>query len=73
MIANDQELQSVLRQLQELRLQRDRLLHDSGVNPFQLHIEVSGLEKMLARLQDEVDASASIPSQRLTTNEPAAV
>ena len=56
MITNDREFQSVLCQLQELRSQRDTLLRDSAVNPFQLHIEVSGMEKMMARLQDEINA-----------------
>jgi hypothetical protein len=59
MIANDQELGVVTRQLEELKARRDRTLRDGKADGFQLHIEVTGLEKMIARLQAEVDAFAS--------------
>lgn len=56
MITNAQEFDTVSRQLQELNAQRDALLRDPRANPFQLHVEVAGVEKMMARLQDEINA-----------------
>lgn len=56
MIANVQESETVLRQILELKAQRDSLLRDPAANPFQLHVEVAGLEKLAARLQEEIDA-----------------
>jgi DNA-binding XRE family transcriptional regulator len=53
MIANDQQLATVLRQLQELKEWRDHVLAESTGTPFQTHIEVAGIEKMIARLQEE--------------------
>ena len=73
MITNDQEFENVLCQLQELRSQRDALLRDSAVNPFQLHIEVSGVEKMMARLQDEINAFETAPSRLPGASENVAV
>ena len=56
MIANDQEFAVVSRQLQELKEQRDGLLRGGNGQPFHLHVEVAGIEKMSARLQAEIDA-----------------
>jgi hypothetical protein len=56
MIANDQELAMVSRQLHELKTQRDNLLCGGNGQPFQLHVEVAGLEKMIVRLQEEINA-----------------
>jgi hypothetical protein len=56
MIANDQEFAVVSRQLLELKLRRAQLLRDGAADGFQLHIEVTGVEKMIARLQEEIDA-----------------
>jgi hypothetical protein len=56
MIANDQELAVVTRQLQELRARRDKMLRDGVAEGFQLHVEAAGVEKMIARLQEEVNA-----------------
>src|SRR5437899_12592000 len=56
MIANDQELGIVFRQRQELKAQRDSLLREGMEKPLQLHVEVAGMEKMIARLREELDA-----------------
>jgi hypothetical protein len=56
MIANDQERAMVSRQLHELKTQRDNLLRGGNGQPFQLHVELAGLEKMIARLQEEINA-----------------
>ena len=63
MIANDQELETVLRQFQELTSQRDSLLREPAPNPFQLHVELTGLEKLMARLQEEIDAFEAAQSR----------
>ncbi|HEV3085463.1 MAG TPA: hypothetical protein VGY66_37265 [Gemmataceae bacterium] len=55
MIANDQELAVVSRQLQELKARRDKMLREGVAEGFQLHVEVAGVEKMIARLQEEMD------------------
>jgi hypothetical protein len=54
-IANDQELAVVSRQLQELKARRDKMLREGVAEGFQLHVEVAGVEKMIARLQEEMD------------------
>lgn len=59
MIANDEELGIVCCQLQELKAQRDSLLRAGTEKPFQLHVEVAGMEKMIARLQEEIGAYES--------------
>src|SRR5947208_13383926 len=59
MIANDQQRVMVSRQLQELEAWRDRVLHDSTQSPFQTRVEVAGIEKMLARLREEIEAYES--------------
>ena len=56
MISNDQDSAIVSRQLQDLRVQRDQLLGGKVDGAFQTHVEVAGIEKMIARLQDEIDA-----------------
>ena len=56
MISNDQELDVVSQQLQQLKLQRDSILRKTSDTPFRLHVEVAGIEKMIARLQEEIDA-----------------
>jgi ribosome-binding protein aMBF1 (putative translation factor) len=56
MIANDQELAIVSRQVAELSARRDRVLQTASERPFQAHIETAGLEKMIARLQEEIQA-----------------
>ena len=55
MIANDQELAVVSRQLQGLKARRDKMLREGVAEGFQLHVEVAGVEKMIARLQEEMD------------------
>jgi hypothetical protein len=65
MIANDQELAIVSRQLQELKMRRDRMLRDEEAEGFQLHIEVAGVEKMIARLQEEADAFESLKCNKV--------
>src|SRR5262249_4286116 len=56
MIANDQQLTIVSRQLNELTAWRNRLLQEPSTNRFQTQLEVAGIEKMIARLQEEVTA-----------------
>ena len=59
MIANEQQRVIVSRQLGELEAWRDRLLHDSTRSPFQTRLEAAGIEKMIARLQEEIEAYES--------------
>ena len=54
MIANDQEFAIVSRQLKELKERRDKMLREGVAQGFQLHVEVAGVEKMIARLQEEI-------------------
>jgi hypothetical protein len=56
MIANSGELAVVSRQLQDLKARRDKLLRERASEGLQLHVELAGIEKMIARLQEEVDA-----------------
>ena len=46
----------VSRQLHELKVQRDSLLRGGNGQPFSLHVEVAGIEKMIARLEAEINA-----------------
>ena len=72
MIANVQELETVLRQVLELKAQRDSLMRDPAANPFQLHVEVTGLEKMAARLQEEIDAFEAAETRSIRAGDSAA-
>lgn len=54
MIENATAYEIVTGQVEELKAWRDRLLHEPGRDPFMLHIEVSGVEKMIARLEREI-------------------
>ncbi len=56
MIVDDQAFTVVSRQVQELKAQRDLLLREAREKPFHAHMEVAGLEKMIARLQEEIEA-----------------
>jgi len=62
MIANEQQRSIVSRQLGELGAWRDRVLHDSTQSPFQTRVEAAGIEKMIARLQEEIQAYESAKS-----------
>lgn len=66
MIANDEEFAAVSRQVEELKLRRDQLRRDGGADGFQLHIEVAGVEKMIVRLQEEIDAFENLKARTLT-------
>jgi HTH-type transcriptional regulator / antitoxin HipB len=55
MIANDQQFAIVSRQIQELKRERDRALEVAAEKPFQAHLEAAGFEKMIARLQEEIE------------------
>ena len=59
MIANEQQRVIVSRQLGELEAWRDRVLHDTTQSPFQTRVESAGIEKMIARLQEEIEAYES--------------
>ena len=54
MIADDHELELVRTQICELKARRDRRLRQNGRDAFQTHLEVAGIEKMIARLEEEV-------------------
>ena len=56
MIANDQELAIVSRQLEELRSWRDQVLKGDRERPFEVHLVAAGIEKMIARLREEIEA-----------------
>lgn len=73
MIANDQEFEIVSRQLQELKAQRDSLLRGPTQTPFQSHVELAGLEKMIARLQGEMDAYEPSPSKETVAGDNVAI
>jgi hypothetical protein len=53
-IANDQQLAIVSRQLRELEAWRDQVLERKTLKPFQKRITVMGIERMIERLQEEV-------------------
>ena len=59
MIVNDQEFETASRQVQEVKAQRDLILCEAKEKTFHAHVEVAGLEKMIARLQDEIEAYAN--------------
>jgi hypothetical protein len=40
-------------------MRRDKLLRDGHADGFQLHTEVSGIEKMITRLQEELEQYAN--------------
>ena len=65
-IANDQEFAMVSRQLQELKARRDKMLREGVAEGFQLHVEVAGVEKMIARLQEEIDTFESSKRGKVT-------
>jgi hypothetical protein len=65
MIGNEQEFEIVSEQLQELKGQRDSILGGSG-DTFRSHVEIAGIEKMIARLQEEIDEYKK--SRTATTN-----
>src|SRR5437870_5469280 len=56
MITNAQQLAANSRQLEELTVWRDRVLQDPTDRPFQTKLEAAGIEKMIARLQEEIAA-----------------
>ena len=47
------------RQLEELKAWRDRVLREPAEDPLHMHVEVVGIEKMIARLQEEIAAYES--------------
>jgi DNA-binding XRE family transcriptional regulator len=55
MIANDQQLTTVARQIRELRDWRERVLEEPSAAAFQKQIEAAGIETMIIRLQEEVE------------------
>jgi ribosome-binding protein aMBF1 (putative translation factor) len=59
MIANEQQRTIVSRQLGELEEWRDRALHETTQSPFQIQVEAASIEKMIARLQEEIEAYES--------------
>ena len=56
MITNHQEFAVASRQLEGLKVRRDKMLREREQPGFELHVEVAGFEKMIARLQEEVAA-----------------
>ena len=55
MIANEQQRVIVSRQLGELEEWRDRVVRFAR-SPFQIQLEAAGIEKMIVRLQEEIEA-----------------
>jgi hypothetical protein len=55
MIVNDQQLGVVATQLADLEEWRDRLLNATDRSAFEVHTVVSGIERMMARLQREMN------------------
>lgn len=65
MIANEQQRAIVSRQLGELETWRDRVLRDSTQSPFQTQLEAAGIEKMMARLREEMETYDSAKAGRI--------
>ena len=70
MISNDAELATVEQQLRELRSRKERTLADKLRDPFSVDLVVSGFEKMIARLQAEVDEYEARLSHADASNRP---
>jgi ribosome-binding protein aMBF1 (putative translation factor) len=64
-IANDQQLAIVSRQLRELEAWRDQVLERTTLRPFQKRITVMGIEEMIARLQEQIQEYESARSGAL--------
>jgi len=56
MIANDTERAVVARQVDQLKADRDALAREGAPDTLATRVEVAGIEKMIARLQEEIDA-----------------
>ncbi len=54
MIENQEQLAVVSRQLADLKAWRERVLVEGRGDAFQRELEAAGIEKMIARLQEEV-------------------
>jgi ribosome-binding protein aMBF1 (putative translation factor) len=65
MIANEQQRAVVARQLGELEEWRDRVLRGPPQSPFQTGVEAAGIEKMIARLQEELETYDSAKSGQI--------
>ncbi len=55
MIQNEQELSIAKEQIETLRRDRDAIFERNEGTPFSMHLAANGFERMMARLQDEVD------------------
>jgi hypothetical protein len=67
MIVNDQQLGVVARQFTDLEEWRDRLLHATDRSAFEVHIVVSGIERMMDRLRREINDYQSAKAGELPT------
>jgi len=56
MIHNEHELSIAKEQIESLRQSRDRVFERNEGTPFTMHLAANGFERMMARLQAEVDA-----------------
>ena len=55
MIQTDQELAIAKEQIEYLRQSRDSIFERNEGTPFMMHLSANGFERMMARLQSEVD------------------
>ena len=55
MIQNDQELTIAKQQIESLRQSRDAIFERNEGTAFTMHLAANGFERMMARLQSEVD------------------
>jgi hypothetical protein len=67
MIVNDQQLGVVARQFADLKEWRDRLLHATDRSAFEVHTVVSGIERMMARLQTTINVYQNAKAGELPT------
>lgn len=72
MIANEQQRGDVSRQLGELAEWRDQVLTEPTPSRFQVRIEVAGIEKMMARLQEEIDSYENARAGKAVVSHPGA-
>lgn len=68
MIQNDRELSLAKEQIESLRQSRDRIFERNEGTPFTMHLAANGFERMMARLQAEVDQYESSALEAGATN-----
>lgn len=65
MIANEQELSEVKAQIAELNERLQAVFKSQNLSHFEAHVTATGYDKMIAKLQREIDSYAANRSQTL--------